>query len=316
MKSPIFIFSLPRSGSTFLQRVLESHHNIASCAEPWIMLPLCYLREREGVLSEYGHNISSVAINDFINTFPNKYDDFYKALGNFSNELYEKQCKKREIYFLDKTPRYYNVIKQISKAHPNAKFIFLFRNPVSVMSSMFETWADGRLKNMYSFHRDLNHGIFALSDGYKLLKTKSLAIKYEDLITNPTKYIKNICKYLELDFDEKMLKNISSNNIKGRMGDPTGVEEYSEIDRRPLEKWKYVFNTRFRKKIIKKYVESLSDEVLNIQGYEKQSILAEIDNMKHLKKNNMQDRLDLLKSRVIQFCKPNIWLGKKCKKVE
>ena len=39
MKSPIFLFSLPRSGSTLLQRVLMSHKDIASVAEPWLMLP-------------------------------------------------------------------------------------------------------------------------------------------------------------------------------------------------------------------------------------------------------------------------------------
>ena len=37
---PVFIFSLPRSGSTLLQRVLTGHSEISSFAEPHFLLPL------------------------------------------------------------------------------------------------------------------------------------------------------------------------------------------------------------------------------------------------------------------------------------
>ena len=51
MKSPIFIFSLPRAGSTLLQRVLMGHPEIASIAEPWLLLPLMYVQKEHGVLA-------------------------------------------------------------------------------------------------------------------------------------------------------------------------------------------------------------------------------------------------------------------------
>ena len=38
--TPVFIFSLPRSGSTLTQRVLTAHDGVASAAEPWVLLPL------------------------------------------------------------------------------------------------------------------------------------------------------------------------------------------------------------------------------------------------------------------------------------
>ena len=53
MQAPIFVFSLPRSGSTLLQRVLMSHNDISSVAEPWILLPQIYSLKKEGTLSEY-----------------------------------------------------------------------------------------------------------------------------------------------------------------------------------------------------------------------------------------------------------------------
>ena len=37
---PVFLFSLPRSGSTMLQRALGRHPNIATLSESWFLLGL------------------------------------------------------------------------------------------------------------------------------------------------------------------------------------------------------------------------------------------------------------------------------------
>ena len=303
------MFSLPRSGSTLLQRVLMSHKEIASVAEPWLMLPFCYAFKKEGVLTEYAHNVSYKAFNDFINNLPNKDIDYYGALRAFANVLYEKQCLNDEKFFLDKTPRYYNIIPQISKAFPDAKFIFLFRNPVHVMSSIIETWGNGRLKEMYNYERDLNYGPQALTNGYKLLKHKSYALNYEDYVKKPNMFNKGLCKYLNIDFDENMLSHFTNQNTKGRMGDSTGVKEYKNIDIKSLEKWKNTFNTNYRKNYVKKYIKSIEESVLKDQGYSKENILLNIENLEIENKKNMSDRFDLTYSNFVQLLKPNIWFG-------
>ena len=100
--------------------------------------------EKEGILSKYSHSNSYAAFKDFINNLPNKDGDYYEALGEFATKLYQKQCINDEKYFLDKTPRYYHFIPGIGNAFPNAKFIFLFRRPVYVMSSVIKTWGSGQ----------------------------------------------------------------------------------------------------------------------------------------------------------------------------
>lgn len=313
MKSPIFIFSLPRSGSTLLQRVLMSHENITSVAEPWLLLPFSYAYKKEGVLSEYGHNIAYSAFEDFINNLPNKENDYYEALGAFAQNLYEKQCGNNEMYFLDKTPRYIYIIPQIVKIFPDAKFIFLFRNPVHVMSSMIQTWCDGRFKQMYVYERDLNYGPKALSEGYELLRDKAYAIQYEEYVTNPKKYTKEICEYLEIDFDKDMLSSFSSQDTKGRMGDPTGVKEYKSVDKRSLDKWKKTFNTKFRQNYIKNYIESIDESILLTQGYSKKEIMEDIENLQALSSKSLHDRIDVVYSNLVQIIKPNIWFGNSTK---
>jgi hypothetical protein len=40
--TPLFLLSLPRSGSTLAQRILAAHAGIATTSEPWILLPYLY----------------------------------------------------------------------------------------------------------------------------------------------------------------------------------------------------------------------------------------------------------------------------------
>lgn len=56
MITPLFLFSLPRSGSTLAQRMLAAHPAVATVTEPWILLPFLYARKEEGVYAEYRHD--------------------------------------------------------------------------------------------------------------------------------------------------------------------------------------------------------------------------------------------------------------------
>jgi len=314
MRSPIFLFSLPRSGSTLLQRVLMTHSQISSVAEPWIMLPFSYSYKSTGVLSEYGHGISFTAIEDFINNLPNKEHDYYDALKNFVSTLYAKQCKNNELYFLDKTPRYYLIIPEILKTFPDAKFIFLFRNPIHVMSSMMQTWSRGGFREMYAYERDLNLGPKALSEGFELLADKALAIQYEQFVSDPEMYLEKICEYLDIAVEGSMLELFSVQNTKGRMGDSTGRYEYKSVSTCSIDKWKQTFSTNYRKKIAFKYLNSIDESVLRIQGYEKKGILEQINNIEAKRSNFFTDWFDILYSDLIRHTKANMYFGKQTAK--
>lgn len=310
MKSPIFLFSLPRSGSTLLQRVLMSHSKIASVAEPWLMLPFSYAYKSQGVLTEYSHNVSFPAMEDFIGNLPNKENDYYDALGEFASTLYRKQCKNNELYFLDKTPRYYLIIPEILKAFPDAKFIFLFRNPIHVMSSMMNTWSNGNFRKLYLFERDLNFGPEALSRGCELLSNKAIAVQYEQFVSNPIDALTKICKYLDLEVEKSMLDSFSNADTKGRMGDSTGVFEYKSVSAASLDKWKQTFSTNYRKKIAAKYLNSIDESVLLTQGYEKKEILDQINNITDKRSVFIADWLDIFYSNLVCYAKLNIHFGK------
>ena len=128
-KKIIFLFSLPRSGSTLLQRILMAHDKINSISEPWLLLPLFYTLRQKECSADYDTQTCDIAMQDFIEKLPNKQNDYFEAIKFFTESLYNKISDNKNIYFLDKTPRYYLIIPEIAKTFPNAKFIFLFRNP-------------------------------------------------------------------------------------------------------------------------------------------------------------------------------------------
>ena len=102
----VFLLSLPRSGSTLIQRILGSHPEVATRTEPWLLLPLLYMTKETGVFSEYAHRHSSRAIRDFIGSIDNGSENFDHCVKEFAYSLYGKACDGGEEYFLDKTPRY------------------------------------------------------------------------------------------------------------------------------------------------------------------------------------------------------------------
>lgn len=277
----LFIISLPRTGSTLLQKMLMAHHEISSIAEPNILLPLVFTTKLKGTLTNYSHWVTYYGIRDLINNLPGKQNDYFKFIGEFTDKIYSSVTQTDKSYFLDKTPRYYFIIPEIVKIFPDAKFIFLFRNPIQIYASILLTWSKNRfyLAKRNRFYVDLMEGMDRVSKGYEMLASRSYAIQYEQFVKDPESHLKGIMTYLDLNYEEQMLQSFSKQDLKGGNVDPTG-KKYKKVETETLEKWKTVFNTPYRKSVLKKYIKSIDDHTLLIQGYNKTEILQEIDQLK------------------------------------
>jgi hypothetical protein len=298
--TPIFLFSLPRSGSTLMLKVLSAHEKIASVSEPYLMLPLCYAHRKGGVAAEYSHTITSNGIRNIISNMPNKEEDYFSFMGEFTSRVYASLCHNNETYFLDKTPFYFYAISDIAKVHPDAKFIFLFRNPVQIFASMMTTFNNNRFFKNYRRHNQLELGPGLLAEGYQLLKDKSCMVRYEDFVVNPREQLQKILSYLALDFNEDMLTQYINQDLKGGMGDPTGVKTYSSIIPKSLNKWKSVFNTMSRKKILLNYIYKIPENFFTVSGYNREQIIGEIKSVKgSIGLRNIQDITDYAMCKLI-----------------
>jgi len=298
MLKPLFIFSLPRSGSTLLQRVLAADSQIASVAEPWVLLPFVYTLREHGISAEYSHRWANFALNDFIRVLPNGKQDYLSAVGSAARELYQKAAKSKDArYFLDKTPRYALIANEVVEIFPDGKFIVLWRNPLAVIASIIETWGDGKW-NLSIYKVDLFDGLANLIDCYQSHSKKVLPIQYESFLRSPEKELSRIAEYLELKLDPGVLENFSQVSFSGTLGDPTGVKNYRAVDTAPLEKWKTVINNPLRKMWCRRYLRWLGEERLRIMGYDLNELLREIDSTGMSLRNVFSDGIAMANSKL------------------
>ena len=288
-KKMIFLVSLPRSGSTLLQKMLSASPEIHSTSEPWLMLPFANMLNETGALAPYGHQVMVKAIDDMIELLPNKKKDFYSAIEEFTKSVYSKTDPDGDaVYFLDKTPRYYMILPFLAEAFPEAKFIFLFRNPLEVLSSILTSWKEDKLV-LIATYLDLYGGPAALAKGYRNLKERSISVNYRELIGSPEAEIKKICEYLDIPFEQLMLTGYKDVELKGKMGDQHGVHDYKELSTESLSKWKRVLNTRYRKWYSKRLVRSIGDKNLKDFGYTSRELITEINSIKDTRSGSIAD---------------------------
>ncbi|MGH8900720.1 MAG: sulfotransferase family protein [Egibacteraceae bacterium] len=272
---PAFLLSLPRSGSTLAQRMLGAHSAIATVAEPWLLLPLFYAMRPDGVYAEYSQKTSAMALQGFWQALPGGRQDYLAEVGAMTLRLYEKASDGAACYFLDKTPRYSLVIDELFETFPDAKFVFLWRNPLAVVASIVDTWFGGRW-TPYHHKVDLFVGLenlVAASQRHQEIVT----VRYEDLVTDPRAALERILCYLELPWEEAVVRDLEAARVDGPVGDDTGLRRYRTISRESIDRWHTTLSSPVRKAWCRRYLDWIGDERLSVMGYDRQALRHELD---------------------------------------
>jgi hypothetical protein len=273
---PIFVFSVSRSGSTLIQRVIAAHDGVATVSEPWILLPYLYTLRSGGVSAEYEHELMVTAVEDFCKELPGADDDYRVELREFVLKLYEKAAGPRARYFLDKSPPYCLIAEEIISLFPEGKFVFVWRNPLSIVASIIQTWEPW---HPTMFRSDLFIGLPRLIAAYRAHRAHVHSVRFEDLVGvgNDPHPWNDLMSYLGVPFEPDALTRFSQVELNGRMGDPTGIKRYSALSSEPQEKWKETLANPLRKEWCRRYLRFLGEERLALMGYDGRQILRELD---------------------------------------
>lgn len=265
-----FILSLPRSGSTLLQRLLMAHPQVRTCGEPWMALPFALMLRPDVNFSTYGNASLLRSGDNFLRYLPGGEDFYLREAGKCIRNLYCRMAGEGNFCFVDKTPRYYKIIPELVTMFPDAKFIILKREPVSVYASILN-YIKEDLHLLPTWEQDLSEGMPALSEGLDILKGQSNVVNYEDLVTDPDSVISSILNFMELPLVE--LGELESNLSKNRIarGDPTGVKKYNSVSNESLSGWSRTICSRTRRRIGLKWLGSIEDSVFNRLGYSKEN---------------------------------------------
>lgn len=271
---PAFIISLPRTGSTLLQRLLGAHSRVATVPEPWILLPPLYALRAEGVFAEYGHRTTVRAISGLIERLPGGRADYLAAVAGMAQELYERLSPPGAQVFLDKTPRYGLVVDDLIEMFPEATFIVLHRNPLAVVASITDSFTGGHWKPHH--HKQ---DLFLLAERLLAAQAKHperfTAVRYEDLITEPSATLPPIVSALGLDWEDSVLNSYQDTPATGVVGDPTG-DRYQTLSLEPLRKWHSTLASPVRRRWSRRYLRWLGDERLALMGYRRDELLREL----------------------------------------
>lgn len=274
----VFLISLPRSGSTLLQRILTAHPDVHTSAESWLLLPQFYALRPGAVLSEYSHTSAAGAITDFCGQLDGGKNAYFRRVGEFAVQLFADATPPGARYYLEKTPRNNLVLDELLQAFPASPIVFLWRNPLACAASIIETFGGGKW-NLYKSVVDLYDGLDNMTRVAREHADRILPIRYESLLEAPEQTVSGLLDYLRLPPAEDLTERFASIRLEGRMGDPSGSKAYSSLSKAPLEKWKRTFAPLARRRWASRYLDWIGAERLRQMGYAKADLQAQLESV-------------------------------------
>jgi Sulfotransferase family len=207
---PLFVLSLFRSGSSLLYTLLNQHSKIGLMYEadlPTLELFLWGQFSNGGWRQrwEFWNQAPSRHGID-IDSMPAKVSDLCEA----TRIVYQNVARRKQAtVWGEKTPRWYDRPLQRAETFPDARFIFLWRNMHAVMRSVARAAATERsFKKFITRPATLLLGNERLKRACDVLRSRGSAVHevdYEDLTSNPTECMQQICKFLDIPFEERMV---------------------------------------------------------------------------------------------------------------
>jgi len=237
-----FIIGSGRNGSTLLATILNAHKQIVIPPEQFV-LPYAIIRRYvlffwpnrrwvENVKSLISDTEKTIKWDIDIEDINFKGKDIPFLFNNIFNTYKDKFKPECKIWG-DKSPLNTNFIKYIYPEFPDAKYIFLMRDPRDVALSY----------RKYLGFDSFRYGIWKWHDSvksyyYLLERTNVLLVKYENLVESPTNELSRITDFLNLNKDDSISKSKVSANQMGVEEDSHHQNLRKPISSRSVGNWK------------------------------------------------------------------------------
>ncbi len=195
---PIFILGVPRSGTTLLSFILDSHPNIAIGRETLVMQSIHHF------VGDWAKDRDVLVYKDWYLRYGVSRDQLTVYVRNFLNNFFDdyasQQGKKR---WGDKTPRHTYYCNLIYEIFPNAQFIHIVRDPRAVCYSR-KLWNDP-VEGIAREWEEQNESVKLF--GERVGEKQYRRITYEDLVQNPKPTIVELLSFLNEDWHDNLLRH-------------------------------------------------------------------------------------------------------------
>ncbi len=222
--SPFFIVGSPRSGTTLLVQILNSHSRLFIPPETAYFHALATIERRRGIsengleIDEFVRNYASWKSVPFLDIETGLFTEillrdatnFRDIFLNLMKQLAKDTGKPR---WGEKTPHHLPHTKRILRMFPEAKFICLLRDGRAVVKSRIKHpyWKDNivsaacKWKNDMAVVKDL---------GNRYGKSCFMLIRYEQMLKEPEIILRRILGFIDEEFEGGMLDATVSGNNK------------------------------------------------------------------------------------------------------
>lgn len=219
----VFALGCPKSGTTWLENLLDGHPEMVVKGEgafayqliPLLSQAFAKFNEHQKHLAEYAR-LRDV---DLLLTARTIVD------GQFARYIEASGCDLSKLRIVgDKTPQHTIGMVALSQLYPGAKFVHIIRDPRDAATSAWHHFGKNDKRSFEDYVRYFITQVWPVNVGGARkaaanLPGKYLEVRYEDLHTDETAQVKRILDFLGVDSsDATVAQCVESGSFKRRSG--------------------------------------------------------------------------------------------------
>ena len=192
--TPLFPIGIPRSGTTFLAKLLNSHHKVLMTNETAVFILLNEIINKSkigikaGIL--YGKQYHKLWSDHLAGNAKGIIESFYE-------KIYQENNVRKLKYWGDKHPHHNVCLDFIKNLYPHALYIYIVRDPRDVACSISEMNDVPFLKAFNTWRLFAEKYEAFVSN---LINNQVYYMRYEDLVADYEKSTQEMLAWLNLDF--------------------------------------------------------------------------------------------------------------------
>lgn len=233
IERPIFIGGMPRSGTTLLRMMLDSHPNIA-CGPELRVLPALARLSRE-TKAFYGG-----VLNDHYGVAPDDLNGAFRDL--FTSFLLPYARKRGKARIAEKTPANVLHFGELQELFPDCCCVHVMRDGRDVVASLMQIdWKDERTGERLDITRDpaaaaaswAAHVGRGIEGGPRVFQ-----LRYEDLIAAPARALTTLLAFLGEPWHESVLAFHDNPTTRAGMNEYSAAQVSRPLYRESVGRWR------------------------------------------------------------------------------
>lgn len=223
MNGPVFVLSSPRTGSTLLRYVLDTHRAVCSPGE------LRLGRLCESLFLTLQRTLGQVE-NHPVAT---RDDVLVRRVREVVDGIMDEYRGLRNAHiWCDKAPENLDHLKALELVYPEARYVCLHRDALDVAHSCLEVSRQGFMTELSMYAAaDFRNLVAAMLESW-IEKTRTLLdferehphrcfrIRYESLVREPAETLRPLFDFLNLDWEDDLLDRVFTESHDAGGGDP------------------------------------------------------------------------------------------------